>query len=257
MGAADQAENYDNAPTFGAPPGGGSSSGSDKPPFIGGYDESYFALREFPSTQNYGFRGDDPRNPIMMQRPGPPVTEQVSPDYRAGDQFSIGQGRSERWILGVQRRMERAGLIDSDQYIPGFWDNYTVGAMEDLMSYANAQGYTWEEILQQIEDQGGMGGDGGRSMRGGGLQKVTHVPEWALASMLDEAGTQYLGRSFTDAEKQQFISSFRGLENADAAVDMQTAVSAFAQRSDPTAYAANQVVDLYDSMLQTLTGGAF
>lgn len=180
--------------------------------------------------------------------------------YRPSSVVAVGVGKPESWILETQSAMQRAGLLSEGSYIPGFWDNDTQEAMSDLMGYANQQGMTWEDALAMILEQGGVGGDGGMGgMGGGGLARIQRAPEWALNQLLDDAGTAYLGRNFTDQEKQQFIAAYRGLEDASREQGMESAETiarAFAQRSDPVAFAANKAVDVYDTILQTLTGGA-
>lgn len=205
-------------------------------------------------------------SPMGPYTPLPPGVEQGSdgnyyrystrlPAYHDGADVRAGIGKSEQWILATQRQLEAAGLLSSD-YIPGFWDQATQGAMAELMGYANQRGMTWQNTLAMITEQGGVGGNGGG---GPALPPIQHAPEWALDQLLEDAGTQYLGRNFTDQEKQQFIAAYREMENGSREQAMEadsTIARAFAQRSDPVAYAANKAVDVYDTILQTLTGGA-
>lgn len=169
--------------------------------------------------------------------------------YTELDPFQMFAGQGEARIWAIQRQMEAAGYEIGSR---GLWGPQEIAVMTELMSMGNVNGLTWQDVLKQITEGGGID----RGGRGGGLAPVEHVPEWVLTTMLEEAGTEFLGRNFTDAEKQQFIGAFRDLENSRAPFDSSAAMQAFAQRSDPAGYAANKASDVYGSILQTLTGGA-
>lgn len=172
--------------------------------------------------------------------------------YSANAAYSEFIGKNENYIIGIQRQMEAAGYEIGTL---GVWGYEEIRAMGQLMGTGNLNGMTWQEVLAMGVQQGdalrALGGDGD-----GGLPPVQHVPEWALQTLLEDAGTMYLGRNFTDEEKQQFIGAFRDLENSRNSPGTDVAVKAFAERTDPAGYAANKASDVYGTMLSVLTGGA-
>ncbi len=76
---------------------------------------------------------------------------QVQEDlYRFGDHVEPFASLGNLRIQSLQRRMERAGLLDKGDYRPGFWDTPTRDAMKLAMGFGNEQRKSYQAILEQL-----------------------------------------------------------------------------------------------------------
>lgn len=164
---------------------------------------------------------------------GQPIT--YNPKVDAPAVYSQMSPANRALVLQV---LDRKGLHPSS---PGKFDG-DVSAFQNLLEYAAAGGVTMEralnELQQNVPDYKKSGGGGGGSRI---TARVTSPDD--LKAVAKQVAQNTLGRSFTDAEANQFVTAYQAQEKAyqstASGVAVQTpsadvAAESFAQQVAPT-----------------------
>ncbi len=86
----------------------------------------------------------NPREPELLEYGKVPDEEDIQ--YYEGEEWQFSWSGPQN-IRSIQERMERAGLLKPETYLPGLWDKASATAMANLMVGAYSKNLTWEQHL--------------------------------------------------------------------------------------------------------------
>lgn len=132
-----------------------------------------------------------------------------SPRYVDGAQYEPNSMPGPK-IADLQRELAAAGLLKG-KYRNGVWDDKSVKAYEELLSYANQSGVTWDEALRRYVATGGEAGEGGGKAP---LVKRVSNPD-DLKAILETVTTATIGRRLSDAQMQHLVAEYQAAEMAE------------------------------------------
>lgn len=151
-------------------------------------------------------------------------TIDVGPRYFSGDQFEPST-LSTPAILQLQRDMAMTGLLASGAEItPGFWDQNSADAYEQLLSYANRLGISAPEAMKRLKGQVAETGGGGRFTvdEFGNIVPVTtaerpplvirQTDPRTLEMTFRETAMNLLGEGLEPAQVADMVSAYQGME---------------------------------------------
>jgi hypothetical protein len=147
---------------------------------------------------------------------------------------------------------ERLNSIISDLKTAGYTINspaQTISAIGQLMFQSNTIGRTWDVTLQQLKNSAGQSFDIGRSGYG---YKPTNADD--LKAIGDKVAQQTLGRGFTEAEAQKFISAYQGMERGGNAPSIDVYAQKFAQEQAPKEAAGYQFLNYMNQIFNAYGG---
>jgi hypothetical protein len=143
----------------------------------------------------------------------------VEPKYFEGDQYRPATQPPEK-IAELQRKMIKAGVLEAGFTAFGIWDEMSSAAYQKILGYANQQGLTDDEIMDQWTKYGAANGDPMKKL-------VVKNPE-DVARTVREAAAKVLGRSLSQAEVDQLVAGYQALDR---------------QQQEAQAATANQISD--------------
>lgn len=181
----------------------------------------------------------------------------------------------------LQQQMYEAGLYPDGYYsgknqiTPGSYDDDSFKVWSGVVQTAARAEKTPSEVLGDLIASrgrsgvtGGAGGGSGGSMRAPFSPVVTNPLD--IRDTAQVVAKKTLGRQFSDAELDRFVSSFQGMETGaqstnynaaaaggttTAAPSMQTAAENAARTAAPAEAGAHDLASVYDMFTQLLGGG--
>ena len=194
------------------------------PPYLGGVAENYVA--PWQGASNFGnlesgraVYGPQPTqktyygpNSQYYETPaaGPAAPQGVKPQYRQGDEQSVVLGLSPEAVFQMKQQLVDSGLANSGILSSGgFWDSGSANAMQDVLSYANVHGLTWQDSMSQLA-----------------AEATTHpkpkdlLPPQILSTKspidlretADTVAQSTIGRKLTAAEQARFVSAWQSAD---------------------------------------------
>lgn len=124
-----------------------------------------------------------------------------------------------------------------------------VNAISQLMTQSNAIGYTWDQTLLKMKTSAGRTFDAGRSGYG---YKPTNADD--LKAVADKVAQQTLGRGFTDAEAQKFVTAYQGMERGGNAPSIDVYAQQFARQQAPKEAAGYKFLDYMNQIFGAYGG---
>jgi hypothetical protein len=132
-----------------------------------------------------------------------PGQQNVAPRYFEGDEWTLANAGHDT-IMQVQAAMQKAGMLKTGEFSPGFWDKKTKDAFKDLLSYANATGSTWQDSLPLIMNATPP------TPKQPLTVKVTNPDD--LRAVFHKAALDTLGVGMPKDQLDQMVNAYQGLE---------------------------------------------
>lgn len=148
--------------------------------------------------------------------------DEIPPRYFEGMQYGPATQPPEK-IAELQRKLIKAGVLAQGFTSFGIWDDVSSAAYEKILGYANQQGLSDDEIMDQWTKYGAANGDPAKKL-------VVKNPE-EVAATVREAAAKVLGRSLSQAEVDQLVAGYQSLNR-----QQQEAQAASAATVSDTAY---------------------
>jgi len=181
----------------------------------------------------------------------------------------------------VQERLMDLGLLDED-FNDGVWDDKSRAAFSSILELANGYGVDWVDAMNEYEKSFPMEYDPktGQARRkipkknGTGATRpalrVSYSNPTDLGDLADEVALKRLGRRLKPEERQGFIGHYQGIEQSaqaaahaasgegggsyTEAMDAETAANKYAERIDPVASSARNMIPLIEGVNELLSG---
>lgn len=246
------------------PPSSGAPAGGKKKPSPIGVPSDFIAVKETPGRAGAVTGGARAGAEFEFS----PLTQAIPPRYFEGDEFLPAQLSVEQRAR-LQKQMEQAGLLDSDNYSLGVWDKKSWGAYKELLTFANASGLTAEDALDQWVK---LGIEAGRGGRGGGRSRplTIHLSDPDdIRRAADTVAILKTGRAATQEEAGRIVSGrlsqeagFQRQAHATAAAGgtvteppaLETLAEQELQKTAGTEIDAHDVAIQFDRMLKFIGG---
>lgn len=200
------------------------------------------------------------------------VQYDVKPRYWTGDQWTTVRSLRPEDRASLQLVLKQMGLIpQGTSVVLGAWDDPSASGFREVLAWANTNGVTWQQALEQMlvsRDQfGDLEASGEelpaftaevanpedikRAFREGMKSRlgVGQVEE----DRLERAVAAYQ-RQQIDAQRSQYNAQTGGGGTVTAPMDFETFADIEAKKADPTAYDSRKVVGAADYFVKKLRG---
>lgn len=190
---------------------------------------------------------------------------EVTPRYFTGHQWTIAGKLASEDRAAVQLAMKQLGLIGPRTSIQlGAWDQTSANAFKQVLSWANVNGTTWVEALQDMQLQSATYGPA-VDLPEPDPVKVTHPDdiERGLRDYFQERLGS--GRAVPDEKIRAMVAAWQGEEIAaqrdtgpvvTGARTFETFADEQAQQTDPTAYDSRKVISGLQHVFSMFDGAA-
>lgn len=164
-------------------------------------------------------------------------------------------------IEELQLELVESGFITEDQakrMIPGQFDPLTHAGFTNLLTHANATGKTWEVVVDNFTEAGGVAGGSsaerdpiviGGNVGGGNVYKIQLSDPASLRSLADRISRAVLGRKPKKAEMDKILSEIQGAE-----LTLQRTVHNAQESADQTKFDAATNAEVQTAAARTGSG---
>lgn len=271
---------------FGSRPDSSNRPHNDRSPI--GVPDDYLAVRPqdltgMSATAGEGWAAGGKGHGSMVDRP---------PRYFEGAEWTPA-GLSPQAIRELQMQMAMTGLLNSD-FNPGVWDDPSVDAYKQLLSFANARGVTWEAALelytQSVSETGGRiqwdpatgqfvpAGSGGTGTAGPPPLITRTTDPLVLKQIFRSAAIEQLGTGWDQTRVDSAVQAYNQLEvqRQQELYDMQVAnmgqgvsgsvveipsaeawIGSYIEGQDPAGQQANSMLNYTGEAIQLLGSPAW
>lgn len=184
------------------------------------------------------------------------------PRYWTGDQNTLVRDLSPEDRGTLQVMMRQIGLISPTARLAnGTWDTTSANAFKEILTWANVNGVTWREALQDMLSNSEQ--FGALEPQGGDLPKVSNPED--IKTVLRDTFREKVGSGLIDEAKlDAMVKAYQGEEltaqNQTSGtivrpMDPQVFADQQAQLYDKTGYDSTKVADRFDRIAALLGGG--
>ena len=190
----------------------------DRPAYLGGVPDDYYVNRR--TTEDYGYERRVPGTTGLTYEPQTVNRDQrVTPQFQEGDEYRY-YGASPQEIARLQAALTAAGLLDPDDYAPGFIggadNDPTIGAIRTIMGFANRAGFTTVEDALRAYVTSGYGEVGARdyeAARGAAARLPAPVSNADdLRRVFRSAVIETLGTGWSEQQIEGLVANYQAAE---------------------------------------------